>query len=686
MKRSPWPVAALLVSIALIGATPQLPSPVTRTLPNGLRVEVFQRAGLPIVQTQLQVRAGVSAETEGFSGLAFLTAQLLRQGTASRPAEDFAMELDTLGATLAINVTRDVAQVATGSRAGDLESVLELVSDAVVNPLFSDEAVQSMRRQIATQLGQLARDPATIADERLAALAFGAHPYGRPLRGDFEGLLGATRDQARDFHRDHWRPDRAVLVIAGDVDPERAFKAVSDWFGRWEGRAKPLTAVAVPALDRGVFLYDLPGSPVTEVRLGLLGPGRGDAGHAGWAVAREALVSGLLPNEAQATLVVGSEASLLVLSASARPESTAVVALRLKRALDALGTMSPTSGAWSAARMRAAGAWSLSLETLGQLAASWLAGDAAGQPIDHLRQYATALAAARPDGVAAAAKAGGLLLLAGPGERMKGRLGALGRIDTARVERRSPTPALGGGLQVSVDQKQKGAQFLAAAIAAHGGAVKLQAVHTTQTESELRLSIAGQELTGELRTLRVDPDRMVQVTRVLELEHRQVLDRQRGWTLSTAGDSATMVDADTTAMFSMRGILESDLVHVLRAATATGVEPFSVGRGIVAGQPADQVEFMTPAGMRTRLSIDAKTRRVVMVEAIPTPQGEWRDRRRWPAFQLLEGVWWPAEELREVDGQPVSRSILRRMQVNAEPDSTLFRRPLVVRGQIRGLE
>jgi hypothetical protein len=242
------------------------------------------------------------------------------------------------------------------------------------------------------------------------------------------------------------------------------------------------------------------------------------------------------------------------------------------------------------------------------------------------------------------------------------------------------------GLQVSAEQKKRGAQLLAAAVTAHGGAAKLAAVRSSQTEAELRLSVAGQEVTGELRTLRIDPDRLVQVTRLLDLEHRQVLDRNRGWTLSTAGDSATMVDADTTVLSALRGILEGDLVHVLRAASAPGAEPYAAGKGMVAGQPVDQLEYRSGSGDRARLSLDAKTRRVVMVEGRATPQGEWRDRRRWPSFQLLEGVWWPAEELREFDGEPVSKAIIRRMQVNAAIDSALFRRPLVVRGQIRNLE
>jgi hypothetical protein len=64
----------------------------------------------------------------------------------------------------------------------------------------------------------------------------------------------------------------------------------------------------------------------------------------------------------------------------------------------------------------------------------------------------------------------------------------------------------------------------------------------------------------------------------------------------------------------------------------------------------------------------------------------WRDRRRWSGFILVDGVWWPREELREVDGERVTNLTLRRLTVNGAVDSTLFRRPVVARGQIRGVE
>jgi zinc protease len=681
------PLALLAPALALLPSSAHaahLPTPVSRTLPNGLRVVVFARPGLPIVQAQLSVPAGLTAEAAGHGGLAFLTAQLLRQGTTSRSADDFATELDTLGATLAINVTRDAGQLAAGCRAQEFDGLLELMSDAVVNPLFSDEAFQAMRRQIAGQLGQQSQNPSALTDERASALAFGAHPYGRSTHGNLEALLGTTREQVRAFHRDHWRPDRAVLAIAGDIDTERAFASAAEWFGRWGGKAVPDSPGPTPSPRKGTFLFDLPGSPSTEVRAALVGPGRGDAAYAGWAVAREALEGGLLPPGVHSTLVPGREASLLLVSASARPESTAVVASRVRGVLRALGGSPPAGGALEAARHRTAQAWLLSLETLGQVLASWLAGDAAGLPAGQLDSMPAAFLAADCSGVAKSVQSGYTLLLEGPAGRMKGRLAALGEVETLAPE--GGPGVADAGPKATPEQRRRGKQLIAAAVTAHGGAAKLAAARVSEMDGDLKMSVGGRELTGEIRYLRVDPDRLAYTTRLLEFEHRQVLDGTRGWALSMVGDSATLVPSDTTALASLRGVLEGDVVHLLRAASQPSADPVAQDKTEVDGKPCDRVEFVAPYTGRTRLSLDATSHRVVAVEAVPTPQGVWRDRRLWSDFILIEGVWWPRQELREVDGEKATSTILRRLTVNGAVDSMLFRRPIVARGEIRGVE
>jgi len=373
-----------------------------------------------------------------------------------------------------------------------------------------------------------------------------------------------------------------------------------------------------------------------------------------------------------------------MVSMSARPDSAAAVAARVRGALRDFAANPPRGEALARLRREALGAWPLSLETHGQLLSTWLAGEAAGLPDGHLGSMADSLRTADPVGAMRGLPDGLTLLVVGPGERMKGLRAALGRVDTLRLEA-TRTPAVAEA-PVTPEDRARGRKLVAQAVAAHGGEARLKAVRVSLASGDLEMAAAGRQLSGEMRFLRVDPERLVYTTRFLDFEHRQVLDGDRGWTLSMAGDSANLVPADTTSLSALRAILASDIVHVLREASAPTADAAARGTGALDGASVERVEFRSPHTGRTRLSIDAQSGRVVAVETLPTPQGSWRDRRRWSEFEKVDGVWWPKREVREVDGEQVSAWQLRALEFNGAVDSTLFRRPIVARGQVRGLE
>jgi hypothetical protein len=370
-------------------------------------------------------------------------------------------------------------------------------------------------------------------------------------------------------------------------------------------------------------------------------------------------------------------------SATARPESAGVVAARLRSAVRSLGSSPPRGAGLEALRRRALGAWAFTLETHGQLLSSWLAGDAAGLPPGHLGAWPESLASATLAPAARALEGGGTLLFAGPAARMRGALAGLGRVDTVTAE--DATDSGRAEAPATPEQRRRGRQLVEAALAAHGGA-RLRAVRTSYVDGEMRMSPGGQEVIGEVRWLRVDPARLVYTTRFLEFELRQVLDGDRGWALSHAADSAALLPADSTALAALRAILASDVIHLLRDANAPEGDPVAQDTVEVDGRTVERVVFTSPAAGRTRLSLDRASRRVVGVEQLPSPRGEWRDRRRWSEFVQADGIWWPRQEVRELDGEVVSRFTMRRVAVNGEADSTLFRRPIVRLGKVRGLE
>ncbi len=686
----PW--CALLPALLLAGAAPAaraaveveaLPAPawmpqapVEHTLANGLRVVVFPDPRIGIVQAQLRVPAGTRFEPEERPGVATLTGQMLRGGTSSRSPRQYTNDLEALGAVFGVSVLRDVALVSVGFRAGDLDAGLELMADAVISPIFEEEAFGLARRQTASQLGQQMQSLAGIAEERIQEAAFGAHPYGRPALGSLDALLQTTPTDLQRFHRDRWRPDRAVLALAGDLDPARAIAAAEQWFAHWGGRTAENRAAA-PVARSFTRVVDVASAPFTEVRVAVMGPGRRSAEHAVWSLAPARLETAGLPAGARASVISHLDASLLVVSQPARTDSAAAVAARLSAAIEAAAGAAATP-AWEARRVREAQAAPLALETLGARLTQWLVDDAAGLGSDAPRQAAAAVRGGDTAPLARALRGPRTVLAVGPASVLAGALERFGDVDVqplARTLTQAPADTLP---EPTADELRLGRAALTAAVTAHGGLKALRAVRTQLAEGEITLEAGGREVTGQFSSVRA-PGRFVYMTKLYNLETRQVLDHGAGWALSVA-DSAELTELDSTAVAHLAVSRESDLVGVLLAASEPSARPALRGSEQMEGQMVEWVDVRTPQGP-LRLALDAKTRRVAAIDGALSRQ-EWLERRRLRELQRVGGLLLPHDEERIIEGRSLSRIRIRRLAVNAPVDEGLFVRPMIRRGQI----
>jgi zinc protease len=659
----------------------RFPAPEQRTLANGLRVVVFPSASLPIVQAQLLVPAGSAEEPDSLPGLAVLTARIVPLGSASRTGEQLAADLDALGATLISSAGRDYALATCGSRSSAFEALLEILGDVVVHPRLGDDEFELARRAAVQQLRTKSQSEALLADDRTWGVAFDPHPYGHPEAGDIDALIATRLEHVRAFVRDRWRPDRAVLAIAGDVSPERAFAVADSAFGRWGGSTSADRVRPAPVIRTGVSLLDLPGSPRAEVRVAVRGPGRASAGLGAWQVAAAVLEDRLAGTNAAVTLTPLREASLLVLSEGGSADSARAIARRLLGALRTFASAPPAGGASVAVSRRIALALPLSLETLGARMSRWQADDLAGLPADGLSR-ALASPAAAPDlaAVAQSLAAPPSVLVAGSADQLRKQLAPLGEVTVVPLAvRRSSRPDT---LAIPTESELRaGRVAIAAAVAAHGGAAKLAAAKIVVAEGEMGLDSGGQTLEGQFSLIRIDPARLSYSTKLMSFEVRQVLDGAKAWTLAQA-DSASLSDADSTGVSGLQAMLNGDLVHMLRAASNPASLAAQRGRETIAGKACELVDFTGLGGERFRLAIDGVTRRVIAVDAQLGADIRWHDRRLFSDFRTVAGLLLPWYEERFVDGERVTYFRNRGMTVNPVLDERLFRKPRVVRGQI----
>ncbi|MFN8586949.1 MAG: pitrilysin family protein [Candidatus Eisenbacteria bacterium] len=661
-----------------LAPAPVLPAPVVKTLANGLEVAVFPDARSPIVQIQLLVRAGSSAEPDSAPGLAQLAAMLVDDGTSSRSAAQFASELGALGAMFSATANRDYALVACGVRAVSFEVASELVSDAAINAVMDDESFATARRAVAQQLGLQRQSATAVADDRLWNAAFGWHPYGHSPLGDIETLLGLRAEQVRAFYRSRWRPDHAVLTVSGAVSPERAFAVADEWFGRWSGRVTgDRVAPSFPATPV-VRIVDLPGAQWSEARLLWIGAGRASADAASWTLAAAALDQASLPANARASLQVLRDASLLTVSFGAPTDSLPAVTRRVRDAVRAFAARPPAADALATLRRRAAQAFPLPLETLGACATQWLAAADAGMGADALAKQYERLGVASIEPALQRLAGPPAILVAGPGEALSGRLSSLGDVQVVPYHRLTvakpdtlPAP--------TAEQARRGKLSIAAAVLAHGGAAKLAAAKTLVQEGEMMLFAAGQEYEGQFSHVRVDPDRMSLATRMLQFESRQVLVADSAWTL-TQGDTAAILPVDSVGVRALQASLRGDLVHLLRQAQLPGARPARRGTETIKGKPCELVDFVGADGVRWRFALDATTHRVVAIDGELGEGLRWKERRVYSQFGPVGGLVLPSIEERFAEGERLSRFTTDRASVNQAIDPALFLKPRVIRG------
>jgi zinc protease len=226
-------------------------------LANGLVLLVAERPGVPVVVVHALVRAGSILDPPGAGGLANLTAALLTRGSAARRATEIDAAIEAVGGRLGAEAGREAVTVSVAVLAKDLPLGLELLGEALRRPAFPEEELRREAGEVAAAIRQTDETPEALAERELARLLFPGHPYGAPVLGTVASVRALTREQVAAFHRAHYRPDAAIVVVAGEVTREEARRAVLRQLGDWPAPPGP-PATVEPAT---------PGPPGRSVQL-----------------------------------------------------------------------------------------------------------------------------------------------------------------------------------------------------------------------------------------------------------------------------------------------------------------------------------------------------------------------------------------------------------------------------------
>lgn len=258
--------------------TPTLPRPVETRLANGMRVIVVERRELPIVSAELVVDGGASLDPAGKSGLGGMTAELLTKGTTTRSATQIAQAVESLGGSIASSADWDGSSVSLSVKSDQLAPAMSILADVARNPAFAAEELDRARAQAIDGLSVRLKDPGALSQLVAARAVFGAAPYGNVEGGTPASLKAIQPTDLPAAYRASWRPERAALVLVGDVGAAEGKALAEKLFGDWKGAgtAAPAANVAAKVPQPRVIVVDLPGAGQAGVVIARPGLARSD--------------------------------------------------------------------------------------------------------------------------------------------------------------------------------------------------------------------------------------------------------------------------------------------------------------------------------------------------------------------------------------------------------------------------
>ena len=208
-----------------------------RDLDNGLRVIIVRTDYPDIVTIQIPVQTGSRNEVEsGKSGFAHFFEHMMFRGTEKYPADVYNNILKNAGADQSGYTTDDYTNYHITFTKDDLEKIIEIEADRFKNLSYSEAAFRTEALAVKGEYLKNHSDPMQKMFERMRDLMYTVHTYKHTTMGFIEDIeaMPDQLDYSKAFFDRWYRPEKSVVLLVGDVDPEPTFELVKKYWGDWE--------------------------------------------------------------------------------------------------------------------------------------------------------------------------------------------------------------------------------------------------------------------------------------------------------------------------------------------------------------------------------------------------------------------------------------------------------------------
>lgn len=209
-------------------------------LDNGMEVVVIPDHRAPVVTHMVWYRNGSADDPPCKSGIAHFLEHLMFKGTKNHAQGYFSELVAELGGQENAFTSNDYTAYFQRVPAEHLSVMMEYEADRMVNLVLTDEVV-SPERDVVLEERRMRTDsdPSAQLGEAVQAALFTHHPYGKPIIGWQHEIEQLGRQDALNYYERFYTPENAILIVAGDVEPEHVIALAKAHYGPIAARGEP---------------------------------------------------------------------------------------------------------------------------------------------------------------------------------------------------------------------------------------------------------------------------------------------------------------------------------------------------------------------------------------------------------------------------------------------------------------
>ena len=189
-------------------------------LPSGLTVLIETLPYVRSVSLGYYLRSGSAVESEEHGGASHFLEHLVFKGTAQRTTADIAQVIDILGGDVDAFTGKEYTSFYCHVLDEQVGTALDLLTDIVVSPRFTDEDLEMERGVILEEIKMVEDTPDDLVHEMFVTSFWRDHPLGRPILGTEETVNRLGREQIQAHYAETFHPSNMIFCASGNVRPE----------------------------------------------------------------------------------------------------------------------------------------------------------------------------------------------------------------------------------------------------------------------------------------------------------------------------------------------------------------------------------------------------------------------------------------------------------------------------------